>query len=77
MPPGAVFLITKIVGAVFGLRSGPDGSGQAIRFIWSLFRAKRSILDPFQTIFDVFGPDGTLADLADIGRYVPTGPDEP
>ena len=43
--------------AVFGLRSGPDGSGQAVGFIWPLFRAKRSILDPFRTKFDVFGPD--------------------
>ena len=42
---------------VFGLRSGPDGSGQAVGFIWPLFRAKPSILDPFRTKFDVFGPD--------------------
>ena len=61
--------------AVFGLRSGPDGSGQPIRFIWSLFRAKRSILDPFWTIFDVFGPDRTLADVADMSRRDPTSPD--
>ena len=38
---------------VFGLRSGPDGSGQAVGFIWLLFRAKPSILDPFRTKFDV------------------------
>ena len=43
--------------AVFGLRSGPDGSGQAVGFIWFLFRAKRSILDPFRAKFDVFGRD--------------------
>ena len=42
---------------VFGLRSGPDGSGQAVGFIWSLFRAKRSILDPFRAIFDDLGPN--------------------
>ena len=42
---------------VFGLRSGPDGSGQAVGFIWPLFRTKPSILDPFRTKFDVFGPD--------------------
>ena len=42
---------------VLGLRSFPDGSGQAVGFIWPLFRAKPSILDPFRTKFDVFGPD--------------------
>ena len=46
--------------AVFGLRSGPDGSGQAVGFIWFLFRAKPSILDPFRSKFDVFGPDRNL-----------------
>ena len=60
---------------VFGLRSGPDGSGQAVGFIWSLFRAKPSILDPFRTKFDVFGPDRTLADVADMPRRDPTSPD--
>ena len=73
-PPGAVFL-KKSFWAVFGLRSGPDGSAQTIRFIWSLFRAKRSILDPFRTIFDVLGPDRTLADVADMARRDPTSPD--
>ena len=42
---------------VFGIRSGPDGSGQALGFIWVLFRAKRSILDPFRANFNVFGRD--------------------
>ena len=51
------FSLKKKFLTVFGLRSGPDGSGQAVGFIWSLFRAKRSILDPFRTKFDVFGPD--------------------
>ena len=69
------FSLEKKIGAVFGLRSGPDGSGQAIRFIWSLFRAKRSILDPFRTIFDILGPDRTLADVADMARRDPTSPD--
>ena len=41
----------------FGLRSGPNGSGQAIGFIWSLFRAKPSILGLFRIKFDAFGPD--------------------
>ena len=40
---------------VLGLGSGPDGSAQAVGFIWSLFRAKRSILDPFRAIFDGLG----------------------
>ena len=75
MPPGAVFLEKNLFLAVFGLRSGPDGTGQAIRFIWSLFRAKRSILDPFRTKFDVFGPDRTLANVADMARRDPTSPD--
>ena len=61
--------------AVFGLRSGPDGSRQAIRFIWSLFQAKRSTLDLFWSKFDVFGPDRTLADVADMSQRDPTGPD--
>ena len=52
--------------AVFRLRSGLDGSEQAVGFIWSLFRAKPTILDPFWTIFDVFGPNQTLADMADM-----------
>ena len=59
----------------FGLRSGPDGSGQPIRFIWSLFQAKRSILEAFRTKFNVFGPDRTLADVADMSRRPPTSPD--
>ena len=65
----------RIVWAVFSLRSGPDGSGQAIGFIWTLFRAKPSILDPFWTIFDVFEPDRTLADVADMSRRDLTSPD--
>ena len=74
-PPGTVFLKNLVFVTVFGLRSGPDGSGQAIRFIWSLFRAKRSILDPFRTKFDDFGPDRTLADVADMAQRDPTSPD--
>jgi len=38
-----------------GLRSGPNGSGQLIGFIWAKFQAKRLILDPKCTKFDVFG----------------------
>ena len=72
---GGRFPKKKIVFGHFGLRSGPDGSGQAIRFIWSLFRAKRSILDPFWIIFNDFGPDQTLADVADMSRRDPTSPD--
>ena len=62
-PPGAVggrqgpFSLKIFFGAVFGPRSYPDGSGQSVGFIWSLFRAKPSILEPFRTKFDVFGPD--------------------
>ena len=43
--------------SVFGLRSGPDGSGHAVGFIWFLFRGKPSILDPFRAKLDFFGPD--------------------
>ena len=39
----------------FGLRSGPDGSGQAVGFILSLFQAKPSILDPLRARFDLLG----------------------
>ena len=42
---------------VFDPKSGPDGSGQPSGFIWSKFQAKPSILDPFRSKFDVFGPD--------------------
>ena len=42
---------------IFGLKTGPDGSGQPSGFIWTKFQAKRSILDPLRTKFDVFGPD--------------------
>ena len=69
--PGVV-LLANIFVAVFGLRSGPDGSGQAVGFIWSLFRAKPSILDPFRTKFDVFGPDPNFGQPAlDLGRLWP------
>ncbi len=51
------FSLKPVFVAVFGLRSGADGSGQAVGFIWCLFRAKRTILDPFRAKFDVFGPD--------------------
>ena len=66
--PAAVYTKNKFFGQEFGLKSDPDGSGHAIRFIWSYFRAKRSILDPFRNKFDVFGPARTLADLADMSR---------
>ena len=46
--------------AVFRLGSGPDGSGQAIGFIWSLFRAKRSILDSIRAIFEDLGRTGIV-----------------
>ena len=42
---------------IFGPKSGPDGSGRPSGFIWTKFQAKPSILDPFRTKFDVFGPD--------------------
>ena len=54
------FSLKIIVWRGFGLRSGRDGSGHAVEFIWSLFRAKPSILDPFRSKFDVFGPDRNL-----------------
>ena len=54
------FSLKAVFLAVLGLRSGLDGSGQAVGFIWSLFRTKPLILDPFRTKFDVFGPDWNL-----------------
>ena len=59
---------------VFGFRSGPDGSGQAIRFIWSLFRAKRLILDPIRALFGDLGPNrhgGPDLDIQDQARDSP------
>ena len=61
-PPGAVFLEKSFL-VVFGLRSAPDGSGQVVGFSWFLFRAKPSMLDPFRTKFDVFGPDRNFGQL--------------
>ena len=60
-PRLAVFDDFGLFWGVFGLRSGPNGSGQLIGFIWAKFQAKRLILDPFRTKFDVFGWDQTLA----------------
>ena len=53
--------------------------GQFVGFIWSLFRAKPSVLDPFRAKFDVFGPDPSFGQprldlfgpgpiLADLGQ---------
>ena len=58
-PPGAVFLKVDFL-VVFCLRSGPDGSGQPLGFIWTKFQAKLSILDQFRAKFDVFGPTRSL-----------------
>ena len=58
---GSVFLKNKNMLAGFGLTSGPDEIEQALGFIWSLFRAKPSILDPFWIKFDGFGPDRNFA----------------
>ena len=45
---------------------------QAVGFIWSLLRAKPSILDPFRTKFDVFGPDPNFGQLGlDLGGSRP------
>ena len=55
--PRGPFSVNNFFWAVFGLRSGPDGFAQAVLFIWSLFRAKPSILDPFRSKLDAFGPD--------------------
>ena len=72
-PPGAIFLKKPSFLAVFGLRSGPDGSRQAVGFIWSLLWAKPSILDPFRTKFNVFGPDPNFGQPGlDLGRSWPT-----
>ena len=45
--------------AVLSPGSGPDGSGQPVRSIWTDFQPKPSILDPVRAKFDVFGPDLT------------------
>ena len=37
---------------IFGPGTGPDGSGQPMRFIWPDFQAKRLVLDPFGIKFD-------------------------
>ena len=60
-PRLAVFENFGLFSGVLGLRSGPNGSGQLIGFIWTKFQAKWLILDPFGTKFDVFGSDRTLA----------------
>ena len=60
-PRLAVFDNFGLFWGVLGLRSGPNGSGQLIGFIWAKLQAKRLILDPFGTKFDVLGSDRTLA----------------
>ena len=60
----------------FGLRSGPDGSGQALGFIWSLFRDKWSILDPFRAIFDDLGPNRHCGPDLDLQNQAGDGPSE-
>ena len=55
--PGRLIGSSGYISRIFGLKSGPDGSGQPSGFIWTKFQAKPSILDPFRTKFDVFGPD--------------------
>ena len=54
-PRLAVFSNFEVFCNVLGLRSGPNGSGQLIGFVWAKFQANRLILDPFGTKFDVFG----------------------
>ena len=41
----------------FLVKTGPDGSGRPLGFIWAKFQTKRSILDPFHAIFDDLGPN--------------------
>ena len=48
--------VSAVFCRIFGLKSGPDGSGQPSGFIWTKFQAKRSILDPIRAIFDDLGP---------------------
>ena len=55
--PGRLIGSFVIFCQIFGPKSGPDGSGQLLGFICTKFQAKPSILDPFRTQFDVFGPD--------------------
>ena len=70
---GPFSLKSKFFGRFWPHRSGPDGSGQAVGLIWSLFRAKRMILEPFRTKFDVFGADPNFGQPGlDLGRSWPT-----
>ena len=73
-PLGAVFLKNLGFETIFGFRSGPDGSAQAAGFIWSLFRAKRSILDPIRTIFDDLGPNRHCGPDLDLQDQAGDGP---
>ena len=40
---------------IFGPGTGPDSTRRPLRFIWTNFQAKRTVLDPFGTKFDAFG----------------------
>ena len=40
---------------ILGPRTGPDGSGRTVRFIWTNFQAKRPVLDPFGAKLDALG----------------------
>ena len=46
--------------AVLSPGSGPEGSGQPVRSIWTDFQPQPLILDPVRAKFDVFGPEQTL-----------------
>ena len=40
---------------IFDPKTGLDGSGRPVRFIWINFQAKPPVLDPFGIKFDAFG----------------------
>ena len=46
----------RLVGSSHNNKSGLDGSGQPLGFIWAKFQAKPPIRNPFSLKFDVIGP---------------------
>ena len=68
------FSLKSLFFSVFGFRSGPDGSAQAVGFIWSLFPAKRSILDLIRTIFNDLGLNRHCGPDLDLQHQAGDGP---
>ena len=73
--PSKLCVFFFLVFCVFGVRSGPDGSRQAVGFIWVLFGTKPPILNPFRANLMILDQNRTLVSRdwtwADLDRLWP------